>query len=97
MNLNLNNQLQLQESHQKTGDLCQKSYQNHPLLSLGQESVMNECFRSVFMNTLLETGYGFNTNHTTIKMVEKVQGQVVDWTIGKIFINRYLLMSIFFD
>ena len=97
MNLNLNNQLQLQESHQKTRDLCQKPYQNHPLLSLGQESVMNECFRSVFMNTLLETGYGFNTNHTTIKMVEKVQGQVVDWTIGKIFINRYLHLSIFFD
>merc|ERR1711862_756764 len=64
-------------SHQKTQDLCQKPYENHPLKHLGQENVMNQCFRGVFMNTLLEVGYGFNTSQTRITMVQKVQGQVV--------------------
>ena len=43
------------------------------------------------MNTLLEVGYGFNTSQTKITMVEKVQGQVVDWTLGYLldqFVNE---------
>ena len=80
--LDLDLNLELQASHQKTQDLCQKPYENHPLKHLGQENVMNQCFRGVFMNTLLEVGYGFNTSQTRITMVQKVQGQVVDWTLG---------------
>ena len=70
------------ESRQKTAVLCNQSYFNHPLKNHGDEYVRNECFRSVFMNTLLEKGYGFNTSQTQIKMVETVNGQLVDWTLG---------------
>ena len=82
-NLNVQNgHLILQEWRQKSEDLCSQSYHDHPLASNGEECVRNECFRSVFMNTLLEKGYGFNTSQTQIKMVETVNGQNVDWTLG---------------
>lgn len=90
-NLDLDLNLELQVAHQKTQDLCQAPFQDHPLVHLGQENVMNQCFRGVFMNTLLEVGYGFNTSQTKITMVEKVQGQVVDWTLGYLldqFVNE---------
>ena len=70
------------QSRHNAAELCNQSYFNHPLENHGDEYVLNECFRSVFMNTLLEKGYGFNTSQTQIKMVERVNGQLVDWTLG---------------
>lgn len=80
--LNLNPDLHIHQSKQKSAELCESAYDNHPMREKGEEFVQNECFRGVFMNVLIEHGYGFNTNQTTIKIVDKVQGQNVGWTLG---------------
>jgi hypothetical protein len=73
--------LNLKQSWAHAKRLCTSNYGlNHPLQRFGDEFIQNECFRGVFMNVLMEEGYGLG--NATIKVVNTVKGQDAGWTLG---------------
>jgi len=73
--------LNLEQSWAHAKRLCTSNYGlNHPLQRFGDEFIQNECFRGVFMNVLIEEGYGLG--NATIKVVNTVKGQDAGWTLG---------------
>lgn len=82
LNLDMSKSMLLGDARDKTNSLCSQRLKDHPLTIEGEEHVQNECFRAAFMSTLLETGYGLNSSEHQVKVVDKIQGQTVDWTLG---------------
>ena len=74
--------LNLTQSWSHAKSLCQNNYDSkHPLRLLGGDFVQNECFRAIFMNILIEDGYGLSDS-ANITIVNKVKGQDAGWTLG---------------
>merc|ERR1711962_56233 len=73
--------LNLKQSWSHGQRLCESNYGlAHPLHRFGNEHIQNECFRSVFMNVLIEDGYSLG--NATIKVVNTIRGQDAGWTLG---------------
>ena len=72
--------LNLTQSWSHAQSLCQNNYSKHPLSHQGNEVVQNGCFRGIFMNVLIQDGYGLSD--ANIKIVNKVKGQDAGWTLG---------------
>ena len=42
----------------------------------------NRCLEALYMTTLLEYGFGFNSSHRNITLALEVMGHEVEWTLG---------------
>jgi GDA1/CD39 (nucleoside phosphatase) family len=42
----------------------------------------NRCLEALYMTTLLEHGFGFDSSHRNITLALEVMGHEVEWTLG---------------